>query len=154
MFFRVHLKPISMSLMTCVMLANARTAKNVFRTAPQASVFAKKASQVMFVFVCSCLFTNLILGRNCEFPIDPCDEMENTCGPKGECEPDDKEQFVCHCLLGFRGKFCDLADENLQISQLETVKMNGNSFLSFDNSFVTQSEPNKQQYNLEIRTNQ
>lgn len=75
-----------------------------------------------------------IAGQHCEKTKGPCDQA-NPCFNKGECQNQGGD-FVCHCPIGFRGRTCA---EQVEMLDPTAAQMNGHSFLSFDNSHLTQS---------------
>ena len=88
-------------------------------------------------------------GKDCERVKGPCD-LNNSCANNGECE-NDGNQFVCHCTIGYTGQLCT---DQLQHLNPQAAHMNGQSFLSFDNSYLTQANLGFELIKLKMKTSQ
>lgn len=93
--------------------------------------------------------TLLIVGDRCERVKGPCDEA-NTCANNAECE-NDGNQFVCHCPIGYLGERCT---DQVPLLNPQAAQMNGLSFLSFDNSYLTQANLGFELIKLKVKTTQ
>ena len=75
----------------------------------------------------------------------------NPCSNLGECEnEDDNENFQCHCPIGFGGPKCV---DTISMLNPHSARMNGNSFLSFDSSYLTQSNLEFELIKFKMKTN-
>jgi len=67
-----------------------------------------------------------------------------------ECENVGSD-LVCHCPLGFGGRLCT---EKVPLLNPHAARMNGLSFLSFDNSYLTQSNLGFELIEFSLKTTQ
>ncbi|CAH1955675.1 unnamed protein product [Acanthoscelides obtectus] len=77
----------------------------------------------------------------------PCSMSKNPCQNNGVCIPD-LEDFTCKCPSNFKGKYCEMVDEdNL------ALKFSGMTFLQYRNRGYRRRKPERgNRYELRIRT--
>lgn len=85
-----------------------------------------------------------LLGKNCERIKGPC-ERDTPCNNGGQCE-NNADNFICHCPIGYNGQLCNTQQ---QFTDYSTARFNGQSFISFDNSYLTR---NNQRISFMIKT--
>ncbi|KAH9506007.1 Basement membrane-specific heparan sulfate proteoglycan core protein, variant 5 [Dermatophagoides farinae] len=90
-------------------------------------------------------------GPHCERIKGIC-EHTMPCENNGECENYKQDSYFCHCPVGYSGTRCQ---HPLQFANPRSVRMNGQSYVRFDRSFITQSiiikEDHHQPTLIEIR---
>lgn len=94
-----------------------------------------------------CFCQDDFMGDHCELEKGVC-ERTNPCLNKAECE-NQSNSFTCHCTIGFSGQKCQ---NKVEFTDTKSAFFNGQSFISFDNSYLTKSTQNYIEIKFKIRT--
>ncbi|OTF81960.1 Laminin G and EGF domain containing protein [Euroglyphus maynei] len=82
-----------------------------------------------------CVCNDDYTGNHCERVKGFC-ERTMPCANNAECENYEQDSYFCHCPVGYSGTRCQ---QLVQFTNPRSVRMNGQSYIRFDRSFITQS---------------